>query len=267
MFCPYPYMHRVIYPNGSVKVCCNSTLVFKGLISEFNESDELLDIKQQMSKNLYHKSCEQCINTDSLRLNAKHEYPDEYMKLMFLDIRLSNFCNLKCKTCSPEFSSKIAGSITKMLLDQFKQIKQLMPTLSRVMFTGGEPMLHPEILELIELTKPDTEIQITTNGTVINSDILNILKNRNTHYTVSIDGTKHTNETIRIGTNHDKVIHNLHQYMKTQQSVAVNTVKSNLNAHCILDLQHEINEIHKLYPDTPFEHYINDLYYPEKYRV
>jgi MoaA/NifB/PqqE/SkfB family radical SAM enzyme len=87
--------------------------------------------------------------------------------------------------------------------DEFvKQIKHFLPTLKRANFLGGEPFLiklYPEIWEAIIATNPDIDVAITSNGTVLNDRIKNIIASLpNLRITLSIDSIEaETWESIR----------------------------------------------------------------------
>ena len=87
----------------------------------------------------------------------------------FLDIHIVEHCNLNCKSCA--HFSPIAEPTYINLNDLEEMYKNLKPIYNRffksIHLIGGEPLLHPNIEEIIGLTRkyfPKTEIQIVTNG-------------------------------------------------------------------------------------------------------
>jgi SynChlorMet cassette radical SAM/SPASM protein ScmF len=116
---------------------------------------------------------------------------------------LTGNCNLRCRHCwiAPTY---IANESTKLFLDvhHFKSIiKQAKPLgLNSVKLTGGEPLLHPNIFEIIEIVKQeDLELTIETNGTLCSLELSQLIRScRKPFISVSLDGsTKETHEYIR----------------------------------------------------------------------
>jgi hypothetical protein len=101
-----------------------------------------------------------------------------------LDIRFSNLCNLKCRSCGPQFSSswfedhKAAygdpghSKILKVrddMLNFMDELEPLLGSVERVYWAGGEPLItdeHYRILDKwIEMGKRDVAMDYTTNFT------------------------------------------------------------------------------------------------------
>jgi len=104
-------------------------------------------------------------------------------------IKITERCNLKCAHCFVS-SGKEGMDIT---LEDFQ--KYIIPALisSRVIsvtLTGGEPFVHPNILEIIEsIDRAGMTISICTNGYNIDKSIINELtKYKNLTVNVSLDG-------------------------------------------------------------------------------
>ena len=90
-------------------------------------------------------------------------------KLRYHDIRFSNLCNMKCRTCGDIFSNTWAVENNKRFnkpdnatlvfagrteTDMMSQIEQHIPHLEQVYFAGGEPLMMQEHYHLInELVK------------------------------------------------------------------------------------------------------------------
>jgi len=92
--------------------------------------------------------------------------------LNHIEIHVTEHCNLKCKYCS-HFSS-IAQEEYYNIKKYQKDIKRLSKitkgNIKNIQLLGGEPLLHPEINKIIKITRkyfPDSDIQILTNGTLL----------------------------------------------------------------------------------------------------
>lgn len=99
------------------------------------------------------------------------------MNLHYFDVRWSNICNFKCRSCSSTYSSSWAKEDGKEDVfifaggknndDLYEQFKPHLQNMKEVYFAGGEPLLmdkHYEILEhLIAIGKTDVKLRYNTN--------------------------------------------------------------------------------------------------------
>ncbi len=116
---------------------------------------------------------------------------DNVPPLRRLYLYLTGSCNLACRHCwiDPRFS-KSAGTddmSLEMIEDIVRQAQEL--GLRSVKLTGGEPMLHPQLLPLIRfLHESKLEIVIETNGTLIDDTVAHALHDAGAIVAVSLDG-------------------------------------------------------------------------------
>jgi SynChlorMet cassette radical SAM/SPASM protein ScmF len=88
---------------------------------------------------------------------------------------LTEGCNLRCRHCwiSPKYQSE-ADQYPALDLDLFKSIiTQAKPlSLTGVKLTGGEPLLHPQINEILEYIKTeDLRLTVETNGVLCTPEL------------------------------------------------------------------------------------------------
>jgi MoaA/NifB/PqqE/SkfB family radical SAM enzyme len=92
-------------------------------------------------------------------------------------------CNLNCAYCE-DFGSRRNGQVTQnpTFEDSKKILRVIRTGFSRLWVTGGEPLAHPQILELLSYARNELkfqEISLITNGTLfsqfINSKSTNLL--------------------------------------------------------------------------------------------
>lgn len=164
--------------------------------------------------------------------NPKQNYEDNKFKYDKLDISFGNTCNLDCVMCTPYYSStwyqtyknndtlknfldatksiKITGSKPKLLnYDQIDEILKITPYTRAVVIKGGEPLYDKRcfyFLEKLSVLNPDIKLNIVTNLTVLNIDLIKKFKNIN--LVVSVDGIGKIYEWIR-GTSYTKVENNI----------------------------------------------------------
>ncbi len=116
---------------------------------------------------------------------------------------LTEGCNLRCRHCwiAPKYQTE-KRSYPALDLDLFRSIiEQAKPLgLSGVKLTGGEPLLHPQIQELLELIcREDLGLTVETNGVLCTPDIASMMAAcKETFVSVSLDGADaETHEWVR----------------------------------------------------------------------
>ena len=111
-------------------------------------------------------------------------------------VYLTGGCNLACRHCwlSPSFQHE-GGTGGHLDFELFAlAIEEAVPLgLSRVKLTGGEPLLHPDLLRMVDLLKEkELDLTIETNGTLLTPSLARYLKDKSTltHISVSLDGAE-----------------------------------------------------------------------------
>ena len=116
---------------------------------------------------------------------------------------LTDRCNLRCRHCwiQPKYQGGERDD-PALDLDLFKSIiEQAKPLgLSTVKLTGGEPLLHPQIHEILSFIRAqDLRLIVETNGILCSEEISRkIATCKNPYVSVSLDGTSYeTHEWMR----------------------------------------------------------------------
>lgn len=246
-------------------------------IDQWIAGDALKQIQQNILSGNIDPGCAQCIHNEqqqgvSTRLGALKDYEDQVFdqtNIDYIDYRSSNVCNFKCRTCEPFFSNGIAADVKRSeLLQSLYQVPpekiatvtdknwivSHLPQIKRLMFTGGEPTMLPEVREIIDLVRTtglDTNIQIITNGSFRDHYWLEIAKAMpNVNFTVSIDAVGASAEIIRHGTDWAQVEHNIRWLAEHGHSLNFSTVISRLNLFQLGPLLAFTRDIRKNY-DRP----------------
>ena len=84
-------------------------------------------------------------------------------KPIYVKIKVNYGCNLKCEMCKHWRESPIS-------MDRFREIISDLAQLGckKIHFSGGEPMLRPQLPDLVEhATQLGMHVTLTTNGTLI----------------------------------------------------------------------------------------------------
>jgi MoaA/NifB/PqqE/SkfB family radical SAM enzyme len=101
-----------------------------------------------------------------------------------VEIDLSNRCNLKCAGCHMAYTHDNALMDTGLALDIVCQLKDA-GVKSITWSGGGEPTLHPHIIQIIESCELDQGIY--TNGSDLSFELIDVLKKRMKWIYISLD--------------------------------------------------------------------------------
>jgi MoaA/NifB/PqqE/SkfB family radical SAM enzyme len=129
-------------------------------------------------------------------------------------IEVTNRCNLNCIMC---YRLEYLNETGDMSFELFQQIAQTVKGAKHICcHGGGEPLLHPRILEMIDcawqICRPQI-LSITTNGTMLNHKVAEKLcQSKLNRLFVSMDGAdKETYENIR-GFPFEQIVENVKRF-------------------------------------------------------
>lgn len=111
-----------------------------------------------------------------------------YSRIENVSLEVTRSCNLRCKHCYNDSGVRKRNELS------FEEIKQLIAQFENtgvlnVMLTGGEPLLHPRLFDIIEYIREHfMSCMLFTNGTLLTEEMVTALKGRVLSVTVSIDG-------------------------------------------------------------------------------
>ena len=189
-FCIYPWIHIHAYPTGEAYPCCHAEMK-PGVIGncrtqtleEIWRGEPLQQLRDDMLAEREHPACTRCYEQEksgffSGRRSANKHHGHHIKKLesnpfelTYWDIRFSNLCNLRCRSCGHIFSSqwyqdqaKLAGGDWKERntvlnyagrteTDMWEQLEPHLDYVEQIYFAGGEPLLmeeHYQILDELE---------------------------------------------------------------------------------------------------------------------
>ncbi|XP_067130507.1 molybdenum cofactor biosynthesis protein 1-like isoform X3 [Centruroides vittatus] len=144
-------------------------------INQFYENGHVLLIRK--ANNL---STILCRRNHSETINGDNKLPvllDTFgRKHNYLRISLTERCNLRCKYCMPEEGIKLTPNSHLLSTEELLQLINLFSKLgvNKIRFTGGEPLIRKDIIEIIEKTsniETIEQISITTNGLLLNKHL------------------------------------------------------------------------------------------------
>lgn len=239
-------------------------------IEEWWNSDYIKYVRKNILENKRLKECSNCWKKEdadliSHRNESNFEYKsifqnkfEQHLKLLKKDnlpfpedieLQITNLCNLKCQMCGGKESSKLLVENNALGFENLKQkdyelneseylkIENIIKhDLSLLNLRGGEPLFNKTVINLLsQLVKnkksKDILLHITTNGTICNDKIINLLKDfKKVRLMISIEGVEKCNEYIRFPSKWNEIKNNINEFKKLDNVyIYVNTVVQNLN--------------------------------------
>ena len=264
-FCSAPFVNLELAVDGKIKPCCmfahaeiqsehKMPDIINSTIQDVYNGPEMTRLRQAFLRGEKPKECERCWKEEAVGNKSfrQTQYPktvelqDQYYPTMF-DLKLSNICNLKCRMCAAKSSSLIQKEkgdqrytalwLSNKILGTPNE-QHFLDNLAKTTFielTGGEPFVSPENKKLIELISntefaSNISIRLTTNGMVINKDVIKHLKKfKHASVTFSIDDLYERLYYSRSGAIHDQIISNLRQVQEANILTQVYCTISNYN--------------------------------------
>jgi len=164
-------------------------------------------------------------------------------KIDYVRIAVTDRCNLRCFYCMP--AAGVPYEPKQHLLN-YEEITRLLSVLGsigfrKVRFTGGEPFLRKDFIQLLENTSKLSafkSIHITTNGTLTHKHIPKLLDLGIKDINLSLDSldSKRFHEITRRN-DFEKVMHSFHEFLAHGFRLKINAVIMNgINTQDIIPL-------------------------------
>ena len=208
----------------------------------------------------------------------------------FLDMRFSNVCNLRCRTCDTTQSNSWMGDaqalglpnagwgIRKSYGDWEALWRQLQPLLEEgleeIVFAGGEPLIMEEHYRILDFLVArglfDVRLHYVTNFSTLRFQGRDVIDSwsrfRNVKVTASLDGSGRRGEYLRKGLRWDAVVANREEMLRRCPDVVfgVSATLSIFNALHLPDFHREWVEKGYINRDALA---LNILLAPEMYRM
>jgi len=282
-FCILPWMHLATNASGNLRVCCNSTpgknfivrndtkkpyKITDNDMQDFWHSDTLKNIRNELLNDQRPAICERCFREeDSGVRSARQAWNDKYMfdyepvvdpklTVQYVDIRLGNLCNLKCRMCNPYASNQWIDEwhlVEKQLDDAELErlgkmnwpdsnrvahnLLKLADTIEEIYLTGGEPTLALSQYKLFDML---IELDLAKNITLkYNTNCTNLPKKlvdywqhfKKIKINASVDAYGDLNRYIRFPTGWPLVETNLKKFIELS-----NAKKLDLQVHCTVQI-------------------------------
>jgi len=224
-YCPLPWLHLATNATGRLRVCCNSFTGNNKLlhdngsfvkatdikqVSDLDKNKTLMELRRQMLNGERPDTCRRCFHEeDNGIISSRMVYNEQFgeidvalketkstgeapHKFQYLDLRLGNLCNLRCRMCNPYTSSQLVDESAELGIISAEDVAFLknmdwpestklwdllesnLSTIDLIYLTGGEPTL---ILEQLRLLKACIDRGYAKNITLkYNTNVTNIPK-------------------------------------------------------------------------------------------
>jgi sulfatase maturation enzyme AslB (radical SAM superfamily) len=208
-------------------------------MTESLNSEVWEDIRQTLLKNEPVAGCNKCYKEESIsgfsmrtnenriRNNDVHDAPSYDVSkpvIKYLEMTFGNYCNLKCRTCNADLSSTwwedentlvdsgkypdrfyyIRTRTSKTISIPFNWRPEDFVHVEEIKFTGGEPMIHPDFLRLMDMlidldVAKNIKLDVFTNCSWIPGEkyLSKLSKFRKVLLSLSVDGVGEVNDYIR----------------------------------------------------------------------
>ena len=278
-FCMAPWIHLYVAPDGVASPCCISTSAHTvtGVgntrdqsLMELVNSEKMNALRVDMLSNTMNELCSACHNHEAQGITSARNYFNidntegfpsvandtnedgslREFKMRYFDIRFSNICNMKCRSCSSIFSSQWELEDNKNILlakivqknnnkDFLQEVLSQIENMDLAYFAGGEPLITEEhylmLEEMIRQGRTDIKLRYNTNLSNFkfkNKDLLSLWKQFKNPISInaSIDHFGERAEYIRHGTDWATVENNFITAKRTPFiRLQMNTVVSIFN--------------------------------------
>jgi len=256
-FCMIPFMHTYGTAGGDIVPCCEAQ------DTNFNEpgaaiedtwnNDKYKELRRALTSNEIPSECDVCWHNEGsgVKSNRQQWFEDDWhnykdlIKLnddysvdnppLWIELKVSNFCNLKCIMCSTHSSYKRVQDldiIEKYMGSGYHETRLLRPTtlfesinewdgfwdtVKILQFTGGEPIINQEHYDLLESIpvhlRSTIKLRYASNMshlTFKKYDLIEIWSQfKHVNIKVSLDGVNDVYDYIREGGDWSKVEANL----------------------------------------------------------
>ena len=303
-FCIIPFIHLTSKPNGAVRLCCFSKkyikdkdgkqLFFgKDSFEKIWNGHEMRNIRISMLNGKKLSECQNCWDEEkngkeSKRIRENRRFFENHKDRLetaqknkgylskypsYLDLRLGNKCNLKCRTCNPLFSSSWYRELKKHEKDMnrnatlrntyesdfnmsenvtdwyktkefFDLIKEIRKDLRLIYISGGEPFLIRDQHLFIDYflktgVYKNISINMTTSLACLDRSLLKKLtKFKKLHLSASVDAYGDKNNWMRSPSQFPAIDQNMNTVLQLSGNVqiSINCTVSVYNILYIRDL-------------------------------
>ena len=271
--CLLPWIHLEADSRGHARPCC----MWKGApVGDFNtqsiddvwNGEAMQQLRSEFLAGDSPAACDNCWRAEAAGYNSKrqndiarfkhhHNKPYEPLaKPVYLDLKLGNICNIKCRICSSDYSFKWREDEIKLYgtakntqdpawvdpsASFWTNLEANLDSLEFIDLTGGEPFLVKPMWRLLEQCVAQgvahkISLHYNTNGTILPTPAQRALwrEFKWVETMFSIDGIEDKFEYQRAPAKWNTVLHTLDTLQ--QEAVTATTICYTVNVFNVLDM-------------------------------
>lgn len=312
-FCVLPWMHLATSASGNLRVCCNSTpgknfikkadgkfyKIYEDNIKEAWNSETYQTIRKEMLDGIRPEMCQRCFREEDAGLiSARQNWNKKWISkvnditdepafnIKYLDIRLGNLCNLRCRMCNPYASNQwvkehnlINNNLSKEEYNRLKNMNwpennltwtnlfSIADTVEEIYLTGGEPTIIKQQHKLLDYfienkIAKNIKLKYNTNLTNVPKHLITRWKNfQKVQLNCSIDAVGDLNKYIRYPSDWKKIVENFEKVKKLENVY--------IEIHCTVQMYNILSLSNFINWADNYNHkiYFNILNHPEELNI
>jgi MoaA/NifB/PqqE/SkfB family radical SAM enzyme len=287
-FCILPWLSISIEPHGIFRACCQikesvhnkdgrQLNINNDSIEDARNSHTMQELRKDFLAGKRPSSCSNCWKEEEAGNMSKRQgvykimsqkpqvWSEQILPLSFVDLKLGNLCNLKCRICESKYSSMWANEELSLMpsserkqSDSYNYLKlgrwpekenfwnelnKYADSMEYIEFTGGEPMMtkaHFDLLKHLIDKGLSSKIRLHyhTNGTIFPKEHDLWKQFKQVEIAFSIDDTGERFEYERTGADWNTVVQNLEQFknLRTEYKNVSLIICSTVSAYNVLYL-------------------------------
>jgi sulfatase maturation enzyme AslB (radical SAM superfamily) len=309
-FCILPWIHLCVRTNNTLRPCCRyipeDYKSFNTSIDSFptkgieTMNDALFTkIRQNMLQGNKDPGCIKCYDQEdragfSLRTLFNEQYKDikveenntNFKLVRYIEMSLDNICNLECKMCSSEYSTKLIkrdsefrDPVHKKLEPNFTKFDSIdLSELQEIKILGGEPFITPNLEKFLDYISNKSDISkitliFATNATTMPSPKVSkkLKKFKGLTFFISLDSYDKVNDYQRQNSSYLETFENSQNFLKMFDNCvyfSYHSVVTLLNANVLSKSLNFLEVDNKFNVSIDFARhpeYLSLLYAPDDY--
>ncbi len=169
---------------------------------------------------------------------------DDQGNYLFVDLNLTNKCNLRCPYCYADAGSSNEPEMGKdeiiRLLDRLVGLRP-----AKIAFTGGEPLLRKDLFEIARHgAELGFKMILITNGTLLDKCAAAQIAEYFEEVQVSLDGsTAAIHESLRGANTFSKTVNACRLLIEAKANISISTTLTSLNLQNLPDMARRVNDM------------------------
>ena len=249
-YCNAPWLGLAYESTQGCQPCCEwKQDTFWGTYEEYIKSDYLKRFKEFMYRDKTHPGCIECIHNEKVGGHSRRKYYEQWdndvdygapglNRIIRLDYRAGNKCNMKCRMCGPQSSSLLEDEVVAAGEREEGFIKHLdtsdaydldLDNCIEISILGGEPSIDLKVRKFMNYVADNysnIKIVVTTNATNASGKwiktLMKFCSGAGLQVILSVDAAGETQDFQRSGGDWNKIKKNIQKYKEISDSPEYN---------------------------------------------